>query len=242
MDIGSQVLFNIGPVPVSNTITTTLLLDIFLVVFAIVLRKKLALIPGKMQGIFEFMHDFVLDLTKGVLSERYINAVFPWVLSFFFIILVSNWMGLLPGIGTIVINISGKEFELFKGVDADLNTTMSLALISFTLVQFFTLKFIGASGWFKHYFHTKPISLIAVFVFVGVLEIFLDPIKFLSLGLRLFGNIFAGETLVNFMSSVPVLALPFLLLEILVGVVQALIFTGLSTAFMGMMLAEEEQH
>ena len=261
MQIGAEILTYLGPIPITNTITSTILLDVVLILLAVILRKKLKLIPGKIQGIFEFLHDFVEDLVKSVLKPQYIKPVFPWILSFFVIILVSNWMGLLPGMESIYIkeqvpvvssvdsagntipaSTTEEHIALFKGANADLNTTLALAVISFFLVNVSTLKFSGIKGWVKHYFHTKPLYLIAIFIFVGVLEILLDPVKFLSLGLRLFGNILAGETLVGVMSTIPGLALPFLLLEVLVGVIQALIFSGLSLTFLAVMLPAEEEH
>lgn len=269
MQLGAEVLTYLGPIPITNTITTTILLDIILIVLAIVLRKKLKTIPGMLQSLFEFINDFVEDLVKSVLKPKYIKPVFPWLLSFFVIILISNWIGLLPGMETIYIKteeseiIATEETEehsetetesvetaehgeehiaLFKGANADLNTTLALALVSFSLVNISTIKFSGIKGWFKHYFHTKPLYLIALFIFVGLLEIVLDPVKFLSLGLRLFGNIYAGETLVGAMSTFPGLAIPFLLLEVLVGVIQALIFTGLSLTFLAVMLPGDEEH
>jgi F-type H+-transporting ATPase subunit a len=271
MQLGAEVITYIGSMPITNTTTSMVLLDLVLIVMAIVLRKQLSIIPGKLQSIFEFLYDFVLDLTTSVLDKKYIKPVFPWILSFFVVILISNWMGLLPGMETIYIkkeeavvtevtkdeheafaeteeHVEDEEHEeehiaLFKGVNADLNTTLALTLVSFLLVNISTLRFKGIGGWFKHYFHTKPLYLIAIFVFVGILEMLLDPIKFLSLGLRLFGNIFAGETLVAVMTTVPGLAVPFLLLEVLVGVIQALIFTGLSLTFLSLMVsAEEEEH
>jgi F-type H+-transporting ATPase subunit a len=269
MQLGAEVITYIGSMPITNTTTSMVLLDLVLIVMAIVLRKQLSIIPGKLQSFFEFLYDFVLDLTTSVLDKKYIKPVFPWILSFFVVILISNWMGLLPGMESIYIKkeeaiisevnndghvISDLEEEheseaevehvaLFKGVNADLNTTLALTVVSFLLVNISTLRFKGIGGWFKHYFHTKPFYLIVIFVFVGILEMLLDPIKFLSLGLRLFGNIFAGETLVAVMTTVPGLAVPFLLLEVLVGVIQALIFTGLSLTFLSLMVsAEEEEH
>lgn len=264
MQIGAEVLTYLGPIPITNTITTTILLDAVLVTFALIIRSKLKIIPGKLQSVFEFIHDFVEDLVKSVLKPKYIKPVFPWILSFFVIILVSNWIGLLPGMESIYIkkavesNVSSEvhtssenltepveteeHIALFKGANADLNTTLALALISFLVVNISTLKFSGIKGWFKHYFHTKPMYLIALFIFVGLLEIVLDPVKFLSLGLRLFGNIYAGEMLVGSMSTFPGLAVPFMLLEVLVGVIQALIFTGLSLTFLAVMLPGDDEH
>jgi len=261
MQIGAEIITYLGPVPITNTVTTTILLDIILIILAIVIRSKLSIIPGIAQGIFELIHDFVDDLTKNVVKSQYIKPVFPWILSFFVIILISNWMGLLPGIETIYLKkestntaisevklndgeavAESEHIPLFRGANADLNTTLALALVSFSLVNISAFYFIGIKGWFKHYFHTKPLYLIALFIFVGLLEIMLDPVKFVSLALRLFGNIYAGETLVGVMTTVPGIALPFLLLEVLVGAIQALIFTGLSLTFLGVMLSSEEEH
>lgn len=272
MQIAAEVLFNIGPLPITNTVTSALLLDTVLLTFAFILRGKLSLIPGKLQSIFELIYDFVHDLAQSVLPHKYMKPVMPWILSFFVVIMIGNWMGLLPGMESIYLKEdthqeivleessdahsesaattaekSSEETEvhhkyIFRGMNADLNTTMALTLVAFLVVNVTTLYYIGIKGWFKHYFHTKPIYLIGIFVFVGLLEILLDPVKFLSLGLRLFGNIFAGETLIGVMTAIPGIAVPFLILEIMIGIIQALIFTGLSLTFLSVMVSGEEEH
>lgn len=266
MQIAAEVLTNIGPVPITNTITSTILLDIFLISIALIVRSKISLIPGKLQSIIELVYDFINDLATSVLPHKFIKPVLPWILSFFIVIMIGNWMGLLPGMESIYLkensSISNElsnestsattavETEathttehpkyIFRGMNADLNTTMALTLVSFLVVNLTALYYIGIKGWFNHYFHLKPLYLIPIFVFVGILEILLDPVKFLSLGLRLFGNIFAGETLVGVMTSIPGIAVPFLILEIMIGVIQALIFTGLSLTFLSVLVSGEE--
>ena len=254
MQIAAEVLYNLGSLPITNTLTSTLLLDIVLISVAVALRNKIALIPGKLQSLVELVYDFIHDLAVSVLPHKYIKPVLPWILSFFIVIMIGNWMGLLPGFESIYIkkdnaviveDAHGEVHHkyIFRGMNADLNTTMALTLVSFLIVNGTTLCYLGVGGWFKHYFHTKPIYLIGIFIFVGVLEILLDPVKFLSLGLRLFGNIFAGETLVGVMTSIPGVAVPFLILEIMIGIIQALIFTGLSLTFLSVMVSGgDEEH
>lgn len=134
------------------------------------------------------------------------------------------------------------ELALFKGANADPNVTIALAVVSFLFIHFSVFILRGGKNWLYHFFHVKgqKIGLVAVFAIIGLLEIVLEPLKYISLGLRLFGNILAGEILVTYMNGLaPFVALPFMLLEILVGFLQALIFVGLTVAFLGSMLKED---
>ncbi len=180
------------------------------------------------------------------------NSVFPLMMSFFLFILIANWMGLLPGFGSIVIhkneaaiekhvavedleNIPSKEAEhkeaptpLFRGATADLNMTLALAISAFVLIQFFGFKELGL-GYLKKFFNfLNPINF-----FIGILELISEFSKILSFAFRLFGNIFAGEVLLTVIAFlIPVLAsFPFMMLEIFVGLVQALVFALLTAVF-----------
>lgn len=241
--IGGETLTNIGKLPITNTLTTVVVVDLLLILVTIIVRFKLSFKPNTLQAILEAFTDFIKNLVNSVLNEKYSNIFIPYLCGVFIFILINNWIGLLPGMETIYIKVGhGDEIEkiaLFKGATADLNLTIVLAIMSFLIVHISGIYFMGIKGWISHFLHTKPLYLLPIFIFIAILELLLDPIKYLSLSLRLFGNILAGETLVSSMLSIPGAAVPFMLLEVLVGILQALIFTGLSLAFISTMLKEE---
>jgi len=172
----------------------------------------------------QFVVNSVYSLFESVAGTK-INAFFPLLLAFFLYILLQNWFGLLPGVGSILID----EVPLLRGNNADLNTTFALAIITVTMIQVYGVKFLGFGTYMKKYINlTNPINF-----FLGILEIISEISKILSFSFRLFGNIFAGEVLLTIVAFlVPVLAaFPFLILEIFVGFIQALVFSMLSAVF-----------
>ncbi len=181
---------------------------------------------------FNFILKSIYSLFESVLGDK-TNYFFPLLFSFFAFIILQNWFGLLPGIGSILIEVyhHGEEhfYPLFRGGNADLNTTLGLALISVISIQYFGIKYLGFKGYIKKYINlTNPINF-----FLGVLEIVSEFSKILSFSFRLFGNIFAGEVLLTIVAFlIPVLAsFPFLILEVFVGFVQALVFSMLTSVF-----------
>lgn len=182
--------------------------------------------------LLKFIINTVYDLFKGILNEK-VNIFFPILFSLFLFILLQNWFGLLPGVGSILIKVVEGEHSLLvpllRGDNADLNTTLGLALLSFCLIQYYSLKYLGLKGFLKRFIIlTNPIMF-----FVGLLELVSEFSKIISFSFRLFGNIFAGEVLLMIISFlIPFLAsLPFLMLEIFVGFIQALVFSMLTAVF-----------
>jgi F-type H+-transporting ATPase subunit a len=165
---------------------------------------------------------------------------FPLLLTFFSYILLQNWFGLFPGIGSIWVKVieHGEIIKapLFRGGNADLNTTFTLAIISVVMIQVYGIKFLGFKGYIKKYVNlTNPINFV-----LGILEIVSELSKILSFSFRLFGNIFAGEVLLTIVAFlVPVLAsFPFIMLEIFVGFIQALVFSMLTAVFISGAIAK----
>jgi F-type H+-transporting ATPase subunit a len=200
-------------------------------------------------------------MADSVTSDRKKTAKFlPIVLALFLFILVSNWMGLLPGVGTIgfVENAEhGKVFvPLLRGATADLNTTLAIALFSVVMSHIFGILMVGFWKHFNkfvnfhalqqifHKFKKDPTIIMVnpIKVFVGLIEIVGEIAKIASLSLRLFGNIFAGEVLLASMMAISafILPLPFMFLELIVGIVQALVFAILTLAFMSIASSAEE--
>ena len=154
--------------------------------------------------------------------------------------ILKNWFGLLPGVGSFLIKVVEEHGEVFipllRGNNADLNTTLALAIISVVSIQFFSIKYLGIKKYLHKFFNfSDPISF-----FVGILDILSEFSKVLSFAFRLFGNIFAGEVLLTIVAFlVPVLAsFPFIGLEIFVGFVQALVFSMLTAVFISGAIVE----
>lgn len=215
----------------TNSQLATLVVDLFLILLTLAVRfRGLKVVPGSLQNALEFVLDGFLDFCEGIAKER-ARVFFTLVFTFFLFIILSNWIGLLPGFSTILVKEGGHSWPLLRSPTADLNTTLALGIISVLAIQFFGFKYLGL-GYLKKYFNFHgPIDF-----FVGVLELILEAAKIVSFGFRLFGNIFAGEvlllvagTLIPIFSTIPILGI-----ELFVGLIQALVFAILSLVFLNM--------
>ena len=240
--LAAEKLFSIGPIPVTNSILTTWIVTMLLIAFAYFATRKISPVPNFLQNIAESMVEALADLVASVAGDK-TKVFLPIVASFFFFILLGNYLGLFPGVGTIGFHeiVNGKEvfIPFFRSINSDLNTTVALALVSVIATHYLAIKYLGLGGYIG-----KFLSLNPIFLFVGILEIIGEATKILSLSFRLFGNIFAGEVLLTtaanklFAFIVPV---PFYMLELLVGFVQALIFAMLTLVFM-VILTQKQSH
>lgn len=236
--LGPEVLFNFFGLPIFNTLLTTLFIDVVLLAFVFLVYKNRRLIPGRLQSAFEMLVEYFYDITKQISGSR-VKYIFPWVASFFIIIFASNIIGLLPGVGSIGINQSdahgqGHLVTFLRPATSDFNMTLGLAVVSLIVTHVFAIKYLGHKGYFTHFFRTDPWYLIALFIFIGVLEVISEIVKIVSLSFRLFGNIYAGEVVLATISSIAAFLapIPFLMLESIVAIVQALVFSMLTMAFM----------
>jgi len=243
ISLRAETLFYIGPFPVTNALALSALVFILFVAIAFSLRKRITMIPGRIQNVAEVVVEGALGIMDTVLGDRRKSEkYFPLVFTVFIFILCSNWLGLLPGVGSLIVTNPEGTIPLFRSPASDLNFTLALALIAITFVNIASSRAIGLRQRAKAFFNFKgPIDF-----FVGILEIVSEFAKIISLSFRLFGNVFAGEVLLAIMAFlVPyVIPLPFLFLEIFVGTIQAFIFAMLTTVFVGMALAGhgEEEH
>ncbi|OGZ49103.1 MAG: ATP synthase F0 subunit A [Candidatus Ryanbacteria bacterium RIFCSPLOWO2_02_FULL_47_14] len=241
ISIKAEELFHIGSWPVTNSLLLALVSLVVLAVTAFALHRKLALIPGKLQGIFEMFADEMLGLMDSVLGGRAMSEkYFPLIASVFTFILISNWLGLLPVVGSVGIREDHSFIPLFRAPAADLNFTVVLAIVSVFAVQILGVVAVGAGKHFSKYFTLKN----PILTFAGLLEFIAEFVKIISFSFRLFGNVFAGEVLLIIIGFlVPyILPLPFLFLEVFVGFVQALIFAMLTLVFVAMAVREHEAH
>lgn len=240
----AEKIFQIGPLAVTNSILTSWIVTIALLVFAYLIAKSVMLIPRGIQNFGEAILEALYNLVESIAGER-ARRFFPLLATFFLFIIVNNWMGLLPGVGSIgfyEVQDGHRLFvPFFRAATSDLNTTLALALISVVATQYYGITSLGIGGYITHYFHS-PLkgSLLVVGlgliigIFIGFLEIVSEFVKIVSLSFRLFGNIYAGEAVLTTVSGIVKFfaPIPFLLLEVIVGFVQAVVFTMLTLVFL----------
>ncbi|KKU93887.1 MAG: ATP synthase subunit a [Candidatus Jorgensenbacteria bacterium GW2011_GWA1_48_13] len=232
ISLSAEKILDVFGFPLTNTLLTSFLVVISLMVGAYVLGRKIKAIPAGIQNAAEFVIDGLLGFMTTIAGDRKTaEKFFPIVATIFIFVLFANWAGIIPGVGSIGFYEDGKTFvPFFRSVNSDLNMTLALALIAVTLSHFFGVAGLGA---FKHagkFFNFKnPIGF-----FVGILEFVSEFAKIISFSFRLFGNVFAGEVLLVIITFlVPVIApVPFYGLEIFVGFIQALIFAVLTMMFL----------
>ncbi len=238
--LGSETIFHIGSFDVRNTVITSVMTVLLLIGVGLVLRRKrYALVPGGFQNLVETLVEGLFNFFDSVTGDVKKTArFFPLVATIFLFVIISNWMGLLPGFGSIGIWETHEGHEVFvpllRSTFADVNMTFALALISVTATQVFGFAMLGFKGYGGKFFinpFKDPIGC-----FVGILELFSEFSKMISFSFRLFGNVFAGEVLLLVISFlVPYIApLPFYGLEIFVGFIQALVFSFLTLVFLNL--------
>lgn len=239
-------LFEVGGVAITNSMFYGWVCAAALITLLIIARRKLKL--GGVSGpaaLIEAGTEFIIGLLESTLGDRR-KAVklAPIFATMFFFIMLNNWLGLLPGVGP-AIEYNGHP--LLRPFTADLNGTLAMALFGMVLVQFLAIKESGPKGHIKHYFPMGPFNPLTYLI--GAFEIFTELTRLASLGLRLFLNIAIGEVLIAVAAWLggpiaPVAALPFTLLEIFVGALQAYIFVVLCAAYLAATTASHggEEH
>jgi F-type H+-transporting ATPase subunit a len=247
-------LGKIGPLPITNSMVVTLVVALLLIIVAQLATRNVQLIPSGLQNFWEYLVESLYSFLEGLLGKELVKKTFWFFASLFLFILFTNWFGLIPGVGTLGwghMDAAGHfhiSEPLLRGGNADLNTTSALAMLFFLLWTVWALQALGVGGLLKHIFGAQGEShgfmklfMIAVFFFVGVIEVISILFRPVSLSFRLFGNVFAGENILESMAHLGgpmfgwLLPLPFYFLELLVGLVQALVFTLLTAVFTALM-------
>lgn len=231
ISLAAEPILHFGQLVVTNSMLAGLVGSAAVFILFTLGARRVALAPaGRWSQTVETISESILDLIEGVTHNRE-RAVrfFPLLMTLFTFILVNNWLGLLPGVGSITITTAEGIVPLFRGATADLNTTLALAAISVIMTHAYAIRELGLFTHLKKYFSLNPVLL-----FVGLLELVSDFSKMISFAFRLFGNIFAGEVLLVVIAALAPLAgpLPFFILELFVGLVQALVFTMLTLVFL----------
>ncbi len=278
-----DVIAQLGPLPITNTLLHTLVVDAVLIFLALHVSKNITKIPRGVQNIIEPVIEGMYSLTESIAtSKEATRRIFPYIMTFFLFIFTANFTGLLPGVGTIGFFEKGaahsqavgkahateasseptadhettkpnehKEeksspehteptlIPLLRGATSDINVTFALAIISVVATHMLSIQVTGIKDYLGRYFSFNPINL-----YVGLLELVAEVTKIISLSFRLFGNIFAGEIALHTISKLVafVAPLPFLLLESIVSVVQALVFSVLTLVFMAVLTTPHHAH
>lgn len=247
----AEPIYHVGNFPITNALATSWVVVAIIILLSVALRKSMREIPGKIQNIFELVTDGALGLCDQVTNDRKLSMkIFPIAISVFFFILINNWLGITPlgGFGLIETGEHGKVFIPFlRGGTADINTTLALAVMAVLGANVFGVVSIGTWKTLNKYVNLKALGQIftkirkdptviivaPITFFVGLIEIAGEFAKVASLSFRLFGNILAGEVLLASIAALAPYAapIPFLFLEILVGVIQALIFSILLVVY-----------
>lgn len=246
ISITAEKISEVAGLPISNSVAATGIVVILLGLFSYLGTRRMKAVPSGFQNLLETVVEKLSNLTINIIGqEKLANKIFPLIATFFVFILVNNWAGLLPGFGSIGAKEMGENghqvlVPFLRAGTADLNTTLALALISVFTIQFVGIAVVGLRNYGKKFFNfSSPIMF-----FVGVLELVSECIKIVSFSFRLFGNIFAGEVLLIVISTlVPfIVPLPFYVMEIFVGFIQALVFTMLTLVFIKMATIGHESH
>lgn len=230
-------------IPITNTLITSWVTVALLALVAILVGTNLRVIPGKLQLLFEEMFAWILNFMEETLgSKRLAEKFFPLIMSMFLFILFGNLLGLFPGIGSITImkEVHGhlESIALFHPINTDLNVTLAITIIAFLVIEISGVVILGVLKYGSKFVNFKSV----IGFLVGIIELFSEIARLISFSFRLFGNMFAGKTLILVvMFFVPyILPVPLMLFEAFVGFIQAAIFSLLTLFFIK--IAIEEPH
>jgi len=252
-ELPAEVVFHIAGFPITNSILGAWFTIIVLAGLSFIITRRMKMVPGRLQSIFEFLVGWVYDFCRRVAGEKNGRRFFPVVATIFLFVSFNAWLSLMPGFGSITItNEEGYAVHLLRGANTDINVPLALALVSFLFVEYFGLRSLGIK-YLSKFFNLGPFlrglgqvlkgkvgaGFGAMFsgliqIFVGVLETLSEFVRILSFTFRLFGNMTAGEILLLSAAFLMPFVFPsvFYGLEMLVGFVQALIFSGLTLVFL----------
>jgi F-type H+-transporting ATPase subunit a len=255
-----DVLVHVGPLAVTNSMVVTWIVAAGILVCARLATRKIKPVPVGLQNFWEWLVEGLYNFLENIIGRDLVRRTFWFFATIFIFILFVNWFGLIPGVGTIGwghYEPNGAfqiDRPLLRGGNADLNMTAAMSMIFFACWIIWAIQANGVGGFLMHIFGPKgeskglmKVAMVGVFFAVGILEIVSILFRPISLSFRLFGNVYAGETILESMSHmVPALAwlipIPFYFMELLVGVVQALVFMLLTAVFTLLIAKHEPGH
>jgi F-type H+-transporting ATPase subunit a len=255
LKLPAETVFHLFGFPITNSMVAAWITIIFLVVFSYVITRRMKLVPGRLQAIFEFLVGWLHDLCVSVAGEQYGRRFFPVVATIFLFVAFNAWLALLvPGYGSITIHTAEGEAHLLRAANTDINMPLALAFTSFAFFWYFGFKALGIrfmenffnfkelnNGFrqlFKGNFKDGLLGMVTGVVTIGtsLLELLSVLIRVISLTFRLFGNMTAGEifilVLLFLLPLLSFLVIPVYVLELIIGFIQAIIFGGLTLIFL----------
>jgi F-type H+-transporting ATPase subunit a len=244
--------------PITNSMVVSWVVAVGLIILAQLATREMKPVPAGAQNFFEWLVESLYGFLEGIIGPHLVQRTFWFFATIFIFILSANWLGLIPGVGTIGwghLTSHGFKIDqpLLRGANADVNLTLAMALIFFACWIFWAVREIGPLGVLKELFAPKgdtagvmKLVMVVVFLAAGCLEIVSILFRPVSLSFRLYGNIFAGENMLEAMATlVPglgwLLPIPFYFMELLVGLVQALVFMLLTAVFTLLICQHEEE-
>lgn len=247
--IAAEPLVEIGPFVVTNSMVGILIATVVLLAAAIWVSRNNGVVPTRMQSIIELPIEFMGGIVRAQGGERW-RSIAPLILTLFLLVLIANWVGLLPGVGTVGINWThdGETavHPLIRPASADLNFTLALALIAFVSFIVWGIRANGIGGYLRETFVANPPYMTPIMTPIHVVS---ELSRLISLSMRLFGNVFAGEVLLAVMLALTFAVVPaiFLGLEMVFGFVQALVFALLTMTYITLAMAghgggHDEEH
>jgi F-type H+-transporting ATPase subunit a len=243
--------------PITNSMIVSWAVALVLIVFAQLSTRRMTEVPSGAQNLFEWLVEGLYGLLESILGRHLVERTFWFFSTVFIFTLAANWLGLVPGVGTIGWGHHTShgfvvEQPLLRGANADLNMTLAMALVFFACWIVWAIQEVGVRGMFTELFAPKGETsgwlrwlMLVVFFAAGCLEVISILFRPVSLSFRLYGNIFAGENMLERMATlVPglgwLLPIPFYFMELLVGLVQAMVFM-LLTAVFTLLICQHEQ-
>lgn len=256
VQLAAEPIFHIGGFTVTNTLIASWITIVALAAFAWAVTRRIRLIPSRLQSLVEFGLEWMLNFCVDVAGERNGRRFFPVITTIFLFVMANAWLSLIPGFGSItwtaVEHGETHVFPLLRGANTDINFPLALALVSFVFVEYIGISQVGGIRYFAKFVRLGGLGrglgqllrgrvksgfgtlfMGAIEAFVGVLETISEIVRIVSFTFRLFGNMIGGEILIlTMLFLMPfLLAVPFYGLEMLVGLIQALIFGGLTLVF-----------
>ena len=244
--LSAQPVFNIGPLTMSNSMLFALITAGFTIFILLMAARYTQLHPKSwLAYVTELLIDFILGTAIGSFGNKKVALKhLPLLATLFTFILIGNLSGsgLLPGVGTVTVQNSGTTTPLLRPFTTDLNATLAMALLTIGLVQYYSIKQRGGLGYIKHYFKSpiwNPMNM-----FIGLNEVFGELLRIVTLSMRLFGVIYAGEVLIAAVTQIAgnfgwIAAVPTVLLEIFFSVIQAYVFMMLAATYLSVAVADD---
>ncbi|AKG53419.1 ATP synthase A chain [Dehalogenimonas sp. WBC-2] len=260
-ELPAEAIAHVGSIPITNTMLAAWISMAVLGIFFFLATRKMKLIPGRLQATAESIINYLYGFCTDIAGEKHGRRFFPLMATIFLFVITNAWMNLIPGYGSILIGGEHGFVHLFRGANTDINFPLVLALVSFVMVEYWGLKTIGIFHYLGKFFNFKKfffgwkqvfkgklkdgivnILMGMIDIFIGLIELLSEFIRILSFTFRLFGNMTGGEILlISMLFLAPfIVAVPFYVLEIFVGYIQALIFAGLTLVFAFMAVTPHE--